>query len=469
MKHLSRGILEDYEITGCQPERVCAIQFGDDACLMGVADRLLDDANRAGAHVGLAVVQSGSAGHAGALKSQDGIYTVVIRGELNGAEVNREQVVQCVLAAYEPEEDDEALRALARSGEVEFGLMHRDETGEFAARNAVNVALAARFLVERFRAGLKPMAMIVLGDSPECARDTQREIGLVLSAWRAGADCDQWMAGCRFFPALAESMVCRSDGEEAARLCRKMNYADAMIHLAEPYARWTIQADEEFQRAFPLEGFVEYTRDIGAAFDRKHRLFDAGLGVMAALGCLRGNLTLKDCMKDELLRRKLGDAFYNELIPFAPMSREDAAEYVIACCERYENSMQHHFIMESAHGLIRRINVGILPAIRAYQAEHFTLPEGLTLALAATVALYSRVRFNGQCYELNVGEAYLEVHDGPEILRAFSRLAPDMTADSLTYAALADRELWQGADLREIDGLAEAVEAQLAANLLKKP
>ena len=37
-----------------------------------------------------------------------------------------------------------------------------------------------------------------------------------------------------------------------------------------------------------------------------------------------------------------------------------------------------------------------------------------------------------------------------------------MDAESLAYAVLSDRELWNGADLREIEGLAELLSENLA-------
>ena len=49
MKLLTRAILDDYAIERCAPDRLCAVQFGDDATLVGLIDRLIDDANRAGA------------------------------------------------------------------------------------------------------------------------------------------------------------------------------------------------------------------------------------------------------------------------------------------------------------------------------------------------------------------------------------------------------------------------------------
>ena len=83
MNHLNRSILEDYDIALNAPGAVRAVQFGDSPLLMGLVDRLLDDANREGLDLGLALVQSGELGHAGLLKQQQGLYTVFVRGEEN--------------------------------------------------------------------------------------------------------------------------------------------------------------------------------------------------------------------------------------------------------------------------------------------------------------------------------------------------------------------------------------------------
>lgn len=463
MKHLNRSILEDYEIALNAPERLCAVQFGDDALLMGLADRLLDDANQAGANVGVAVVQCGE-GYAGPLSEQDCMYTVFVRGEVDEREVRREQVVQSVLRAWDPAGDDAGLMALAADAGVDFALLHEDETGEFAPRNAVQTALLARFLVERWRAGLDGMAVIVCGDSVECASAVLERVRGLAQAWNAGEAFLAWLADCRFFPALADCLVFRSSAEEAARLCAEMNYADAMIHLAEPYGLWAIQADAAFRAAYPLDTFCQqivFVDDLAAVLLKKHRFFDAGLFAMAALGCLHGNETLADCMKDEQLRELVGHALYDEVLPFSPIAREEAAAYVIRCCERYENPMNDNRILDCAAGLLRKFRLGVLPVMRAYADEHFTAPERLSMALAATILLYSGVRGDDGVYTVILDRIPDVVHDDPALLDAFSTLSPDMSPDSLAYAALADRELW-GADLREIDNLESLVASELS-------
>lgn len=466
MQHLNRSILEPYEIAMNAPDRLCAVQFGDDATLMGAVDRLIDDANREGANVGIAVVQPGAAGFAQALKEQDGLFTTYVRGDLDEKEVRREQVVQSVLQAFDPDADSDALLALARSESVRFLLLHEDETGEFAARNTVCTMLCARFLVERQRAGIAPAAVIVCGDSADCAARVRDRIAEAAAGWQAGDDFADWLGGCRFFPALADCLVSRSNAEEAARLCTQMNYADAMIHLAEPYALWAVQADAEFREEFPLDkcAQIRFVDDIAVEILKKHRIFDAGLFAMAALGCLHGNETLADCMKDEPLRELVGHALYDEILPFVPFAREEIAPYVIASFERYENPLNDNRILESACGLLRRFNMGVLPAIRAYADKHFEAPKHLTLALAATSLLYAGARLVDGRYEVLLEDLPEVVHDDPDALHSFSLLSPDMPADSLAYAVLSDRSLWNGSDLREIDGLEDLLTRQTEAN-----
>ena len=52
--------------------------------------------------------------------------------------------------------------------------------------------------------------------------------------------------------------------------------------------------------------------------------------------------------------------------------------------------------------------------------------------------------------------------DDPQALAVFGTLAHDMPPETLAYAALADRTLWDGEDLRGIDGLEARVALDIA-------
>lgn len=464
MKHLNLSILSDYDIPVNRPDRLCGVQFGDDATLLGLIDRLIDNANAEGANIGLAVVQPGETGFASQLKEQDGLYTAFVRGEMGEKSVSREQVVQSILEAIDPAADSDRLMNLAASPEIGFILVHNDEIGQFAHRDNVCAALAARFLVERWQKHAAPVAAIVCGESGNCADAFRDAISWFARDWNAGCDFDAWLNSCRFFPALADCLTFRSSPEEAARLCAGMNYADAMIHLAEPYGLLAIAADGQFISDYPLDkcGQVKFVGDLTDFLMKKQRIFDAGLFAMAALGCLHGNETLAECMKDEPLRDLVGHALLDEMLPFLPYEREQLIPYIIECYERYGNPMNDNLLPDAARGLVHKFNVGVLPAVKAYANEHFEPPKYLTAALSAMILLYADVRLRDEGYETVVGQTLIPVHESAETLEAFSTLASDMQPDSLAYAVLSDRTLWNGEDLREIDGLEDAVIQNLA-------
>ena len=65
-------------------------------------------------------------------------------------------------------------------------------------------------------------------------------------------------------------------------------------------------------------------------------------------------------------------------------------------------------------------------------------------------------------YEVLRGTQIHTLDDDPAALAVFSTLSHDMPPEALAYAVLADRELWHGADLREIDGLEQRVALDIA-------
>ena len=84
------------------------------------------------------------------------------------------------------------------------------------------------------------------------------------------------------------------------------------------------------------------------------------------------------------------------------------------------------------------------------------------MALSATILLYADTRLRDEGYETVVGQALIPVHESPDTLEAFTCLSSDMSPDSLAYAILSDRELWNGEDLRDIPGLEDALISNLA-------
>lgn len=417
MQRLNPGMMARYEIENHRPARVNAVQFGTSEALLGTVDRLIDDARL---DIGIACVEVDGSGHAQRLSGQEGLYTLVIRGYVNDEALRREQVVQCVLSACGPEGVD----ALASNPDIALGIV--DDTDEARAQTE-------RFAALRRDAGLGEIPMLRLNEN-----------------------------------LLADSLAFRSEPDEAARECAEMNYLDDMLHIAEPYARLTLCVPEDLRERFPLdkaEG-VRFTDAAGFALAArlKSQVFDAGLFLMAAPGWLNGCDTLSDCMKHERLRKFVGEGFTDELLPaLADIDRRLVEQSVIESFGRYENPLNRNRILRCADQLIARFVGGALPALRR-TTEDFEPPCRLSFALAATIMLYAGARPNPDTgrYEVARGKQIETIHDDPAALEGFSTLSHDMPPESLSYAALADWELWH-ADLREIDGLEDRVALDLAA------
>ena len=490
LQRLNRGMLSRYEIPEHRPEAVRAVQFGAGEALLGVVDRLLD---RRAPELGIACVAD--AASAARLAAQDGLFTVLERGYVNDVPVKRETVVQSVVEVVDPEADFAALTDLARRPELTLALLDAD-----APDAGVALGLAARLLAGRFEAGLPGLDVLCLGDDPACADRARAFIARVAAPWSL-AGFGEWLEGsCPFHAALAEGFAFRPDAAEAARICAEMNYGDALLHAAEPFARLTVRGALP---GVPAGEGIEDVEDIAPAFLRKHRVFDAALFALAAPGWLLGCDTLADCMKHERLRAFAGNTVYRELLPRLPMAREAAAGAVIEAFGRFENPLGGVPVLRAAHHLLRRFEAGVLPVLRASAEADYDVPEGLSFALAATLMLYAGARpgrtgetspgkavdpveaawdeavggtgsdggarEEGEAapaaprYEVVRGERAEALRDDPDRLAVFATLSHDMPPEALAYAALADRELWRGADLREIDGLETRVTLALAA------
>ena len=464
MQRLKRDMLERYDIPVHAPGQVRAAMFGLGEALLGVAARLLD---AAAPDLGIACVPSDApwtgdgADPAALLREQEGLYTVLARGYEGETPVNREIVVQSILRVTEGRE---GLWALAVEPALALGLLDTECPDPEA-----DLRSAAALLAARHRAGLPGLTLLCLGEDEGCADRARNRIAAL--AKDAAGGFGDWLAACEFCPALPDGFVRRADGKEAAAQCAKMNYADGMLHLAEPYARLTMRVSEGFRRRWPWDGAagIALVDDLGPACRDKGRYVDAGLFAMAAPGWLLGLEGLSDCMKHERLRRFVGRTYYDELLPADPAEREQAAPRVIQAFERFENPLAGNAILPCARPLLGRFRRGALPLIRAAAAEDFEPPRHLAFALAATIMLYAGARRDEKGrYTVARGNQVHILEDDPAALAVFATLAHDMPPEALAYAALADRELWQGEDLRDIDGL-EARVALDIANLQRQP
>lgn len=450
MVQLNRSMMERYEIPDRRPQTLRALIFGAGRLMLGGVARMLDQANEAGADVGACCVT----GQAAALNAQDGMFTLRIGGEdADGQPVRSERVVQSVLMAVDPGKDYRALLERAQLPELEFMFVE-------AQGGSVQTALLARALYARWQADLPAPEVILVAEhaGTQTPAELTEGLRLVCADWGAEREFFAWLEGLSVRAMLCDTLCGRLDDAEAAREQRRMNYRDDFLAWAELYLNCVIDGEVPHRLRAACAG-----GDVALALERKSRILDAAMFLCTAAGFLWGADDFAGVLADAELRAWIGHAFFDELLPALPWSREEVAPEVISAFGRLENHMNRMPLLAVGEGAMRNFRHALLPTIRSHADAHMEAPGGLTLGLSAAIMLFAGARQDeGGEYEVLRGDARFALRDDPEILEAFSSLAHDMPADTLAYAALADRSIW-GCDLREVPGLEMRVAYDLSA------
>lgn len=416
---LNRGMMSRWEIEDRRPQRMENALFGAEAELLEAAHLLPEGA--------LCVTE-----RAELMNAQDGMFTLLIRGE----DENEEYVEQNVLCAVNPETEFDAFLAHAKHPEIARVVLRADASD-------VKLALAVRFLFARFEAELAVPEILLISELPSAADAENFVIAAraISAKWKNAAAFSVWMENAPVRCMLLDGLFGFMNESERAIQEQKMNYADEFLMWSEPDARLTADAD----------------------LNKYARIYRTAAALCVGAGWFCGAKSFAETMRDEELRRWIGRAFTEEILPGMPWKREEIAPDVISAFERLENPANAAPLLNALPGrnLMKHLPKTLLPAIRAYADENYEAPPMLSLGMAALIMLYSGVRKDASgTYTAQRGEDAQIVFDDPEILETFSRFAHDMPAESLAYAVLADRGIW-GCDLREIDGL----EARIAADL----
>ena len=178
-------------------------------------------------------------------------------------------------------------------------------------------------------------------------------------------------------------------------------------------------------------------------------------GVMAGLD------TVKDCMHDPVLRPFLGHALLKEILPCMGLGRETLNPLAMEICGEMENPTVVQPLALLMPNAVRAWRDQALPVLKTFEERECELPPCLCMSLALLIMLFSGARQDGEgryTYLKNGETAYFS--EDEEILFSFSRLSCDMPPESLAYAALSDRAIWEE-DLREIPGLEDSIADQL--------
>lgn len=363
--------------------------FGTGMLLRALCTAAVDSANRVGANAGrIVAVQSTREGaqRAHALNAQDGLFTLVERGVLGGAPVERVTTIGAVSRAFHADTQWDSVRDVAARPEIHVIISNVSEVGfhidaPFPAR--LTDALHARFT----RVPNAPPVFViptelVPNNGPRLAEMVHELAGQPERFERPHEFRDWLKARVRFCSSLVDRIVTVPSPDQHAALEATLGYRDALLTVAEPYAFWAIEADPaELRAAFPVESAnVVFAPDITFYRERKLRLLNALHTATAPLALLAGIRIVREALAHPQFAAFQKRLLFEEIVPATDLPAADASSFANQVLERFANPWLEHEWRVIATNQEEKFKIRVVPLIVRRPAPGLALAAAVHLA-----------------------------------------------------------------------------------------
>ncbi len=463
---------------GVKPATERVIQFGEGGFLRAFCDWMIDLANeKAGMDAGVVIVQPIERGMIGMLNEQDGLYTQILRGQVDGKAMKDTRIIQCVSRGLSPYEDFEGYLALAHNKDIRVIISNTTEAGiVYTGKDSFDDKPQASFpgkltrlLYERFTAfgGEKGTGFILLPcelidyngkNLKECCLKTAEQ-------WGLSAEFKAWVENENVFcSTLVDRIVTGYPRGEAEAIWEELGYKDNMLNTAEPFGLWVIEGPAWIEEELPFKKAgcnVIFTQDVSPYKLRKVRMLNGAHTSMVLGAYLAGHEIVGDCMADPATRKYMSDALYNEIMPTLDLPKEELTAFASAIFERFSNPFNRHLLLSISLNSQSKFRARVLPTIKEYVKRKGGLPKILTFSMAAFIAFYcGKKQADGSFAGVRAAGNSYPIVDDQFVLDFFAGMDGKSAAE-IANAVLTNEAFW-GEDLTKISGFEASVAASLA-------
>lgn len=451
---------------------VKVIQYGEGNFLRGFVDYMLDIANEKKYFDGdIILVKPIEYGNLDNFQRQDCLYTVSLRGLVDGREQVTDRIITSVAGTVDAYSEYIRYAELAKAETLRFVVSNTTEAGivydetdcyELCPPKTYPGKLT-KFLHERYLhfKGDASKGLIIL--PVELIDDNGihlKEIVLKLSQdWKLETGFVTWLKEtCIFCSTLVDRIVTGFPREEAEKLWEGFGYCDNLIVTGEPFALWVIESDKPISQELPLDKAglpVVFTDNQKPYKQRKVRILNGAHTSFALASYLAGNDTVLASMQDELIRQFMTGTIYDEIIPTLKLKKEDLLSFADAVTDRFNNPFIKHSLLSISLNSVSKWKARCLPSLLDYTALYGRLPQRLTFSLAALMEFYLGDEIREGCLISYRGAQEYPVMDEKEVLEFFQENSGrDIT--SLVVNFLSNMSFWDQ-NLTEIPGLSEQI------------
>lgn len=477
MKRINEVIEKTY---GGYPEKV--LQFGEGNFLRAFVDWMIDKANREGIYQGSIVLcqplgNPGTSSKKEQINSQNGIYTLVMRGMEEGKPAEKTEVITSVSRCLNPYEDYEALLELARSPELEVIVSNTTEAGiayrageKPDARPPVSFpAKVTALLYERYKTfnGERTRGLLFLPTEliDNNGTELKKLILRYAEEWKLGSDFAAWVCEANMFAnTLVDRIVTGYPHDEISYFEEKLGYQDNILVTSELFNLWVIECDKAWADRLPVhrtDANVIWTDDVRPYKKRKVCILNGAHTATVPAAWLAGCEVVLDFMQDNTLRAFMKHVICDEVIPVLDLPKEELEMFAAAVNERFANPYIRHKLLDIALNSCSKFTVRCLPVLLDYAKKKHRLPTGLTFSLAALLWFYRGEESDGVYMGTRKDGTKYRIRDEQTVLACFAAAWADNNPEKAAQAILGNRELWGGHDLTAVPGLCDAVTEHL--------
>ncbi|PWG60276.1 tagaturonate reductase [Bifidobacterium catulorum] len=438
------------------------IQFGEGNFLRAFVDwtiQQLNDNDLFGGNV--AIVQPIAQGRTKELAAQDNLYTVILEGLKNGEQVQSRELIDSIGKSLSAVDDWDEFLALADEPEAKIIISNTTEAGialddSDTAETVPPKSYPAKLihlLKRRFDNGL-PGFLIIPCELIADNGDTLKKYLLELAGrFGYGEDFKSWLENDnKFFNTLVDRIVPGYPRDRAEELWNELGYVDNNMVKAEPFLLWVIAGDAEaIDEALPAKklGIDLVTPESVKPYrERKVFLLNCPHTTLASVARLAGVATVGEAMNDEDVRPFIEKEMHEEIIPVLSLPEDELNRFAEAVLERYANPFVKHALDAIGLNSAAKYVTRCLPVLLNNVKDGHGLPKRLVLALSGLIYTYG-----------GLAEGKVNVTDDPAVVAKFEEAAK---SENYAAAILADESVW-GQDLTKVDGLVDAVAANLDA------
>ena len=464
------------------PERV--MQFGEGNFLRAFVDYWFDLANeRADFNGKCVLIQPIPTGLEKIINSQEGLYTLYLRGTENGEVVNKKRVISSVSRCLNPytAEGYDAMLEMAVSDTLEYIVSNTTEAGiVFDPACKLEDRPASSFpgkltqvLLARFRARKSGVVILSCELIDHNGDELLRCVKEYVKLWELGDDFLKYVVEeCTFCSTLVDRIVPGRvrDPEMLSEMERENGYTDALIDVGEVFGVWNIEGPEWLSDKLPFKraGITECTvvPDVTPYKMRKVRILN-GAHTGTVLGAyLAGFNIVRDCMKNPVISGFMNKMLKEEVLPLLPAECENSEGFAAAVKDRFNNPFIDHALLDISLNSTSKWRARNLVSVLDYVKKYGKVPTCLAMSLAAYIAFYSTgiTALESDGLHLARREGEYVARDDRFVLEFFYS-HKDTVPLELVTAVMKNVDFW-GMDLTEIDGFESTVASNLT--MIKK-